>query len=670
MQFARQHWPAMKGSVRVSLAEIASRGSLRERPLPLNDDDKLDAALRAAHLPTLLMAYAHLSRDEAMLDAFAPHIHTIDSGKITQIPDDLADTLRQRMRAVLTTPGAAVPGTPDARLLQKIMSAGMGEPVSAEFIPLLLEQTGLGPQPDRSHRPARSRIPAGYKVLVIGAGLSGLVAGIKLAQAGHDYEIIEKASEVGGTWWTARYPGAGVDTASHFYSFSFEQTPEWSTYTPKSEEMRDYLIGVSHRYGLRDHIRFETTVGALRWIADRQVWEATLHDANGTRTVHANAIINAHGRLSRWSMPAIPGLEDFAGPVMHTADWDDGVDLAGKRVALIGTGASGAQCGPAIVDTVSHLTVFQRSGHWVVPNANAGAPVPEAVRWAMRHIPHYLEWFRFGIYWTGSDGLYANLIKDPDWPADSPSVSFINEQLRQYCLHNLNTKLKGRPDLIARLTPDSPVFSKRIVMDTQWVDMFTRDDVTLVSDGIARIERDTIVASDGSEHPTDAIVLATGYDVARMLGSLDVIGRDGRNLRDEWGDEDPVAYFGLMVPGFPNYFHILGPNSAPNHGAGVNLVAEAQVNYILECLDHVIEAGGSAIEPTEEAFVAFNERVQGQMPKMIWTHPKANSYYRNSKGRVIGSWPFRLLDYWTECRGPVPEHFHIHQRELATEPAE
>jgi len=155
-----------------------------------------------------------------------------------------------------------------------------------------------------------------------------------------------------------------------------------------------------------------------------------------------------------------------------------------------------------------------------------------------------------------------------------------------------------------------------------------------------------------------------------MLGNLTVIGRDGRSLGEEWGDEDPVAYFGLMVPGFPNYFHILGPNSAPNHGAGVNLVAEAQVNYILECLDHVIEAGGAALEPTEEACTAFNERVQGQMPKMIWTHPKANSYYKNSKGRVIGSWPFRLLDYWTECRGPVTGHFHVHQRELAAEPAE
>lgn len=645
--------------------------AVRIRPLPLADDSNLHAALAEADLPALLMAYVHLSRDEDMLDRFAPHIHALDSGKMTQIPDDLADDLRQKMRVILTTPGATPAEMPDARLLQKIMSIGVGEAVAQEFIPLLMEQTGLGEQADRSHRPARQRIPSGYKVLVIGAGLSGLAAGIKLAEAGYDYELIEKNPEVGGTWWTARYPGAGVDTPSHFYSFSFEQTPEWSTYTPQAAEMRDYLIGVSRKYGLRDHIRFETSVTAMRWIDARQVWDVTLRDKNGVESVvSANAVINAHGRLSRWKMPAIPGLADFSGPIVHTAEWDEGLDLKGKRVAIIGTGASAAQCGPAIAEEVAHLTVFQRSGHWVVPNAKANVPVSDAVRWAMRHIPHYLEWFRFSIYWAGSDGLYANLIKDPDWPKDSPSVSQINEYLRQYCMAHLEKKLAGRPDLIAKLTPDSPVFSKRIVMDTHWLDMFTRDNVELVADGIERIEGNAIVSKDGTEHPVDVIILATGYDVARMAGWLDIIGRNERNLREEWGDEDPVAYFGLMVPGFPNYFHILGPNSAPNHGAGVNLVAESQIHYILECLDQLVETGASSLEPTAEACAAFNERVQGQMPKMIWTHPKANSYYKNSKGRVIGSWPFRLLDYWTECRTPVLEHFHLHHSQPAVEPAE
>lgn len=643
----------------------------RPRPLPLVDNHELRAALAAADLPTLLMTYVHLSRDEAMLDRFAPHIHALDSGNVTNIPGDLAEMLRNRMQAVLTAPGAAVLEAPEPRLLQRIMSIGMGESVSEEFIPLLLEQTGLGPQVDRSDTVVRAQIPSDYKVLVVGAGLSGLVAGIKLAEAGYKYEIIEKNGEVGGTWWTARYPGAGVDTASHFYSFSFEQSPEWSTYTPKAAEMRDYLIQASHKYGVRDHIRFETCVTSMRWLTDEQIWEVALRDSSGAEsTVLANAIINAHGRLSRWKWPAIDGLQDFSGPMMHTADWDAELDLKGKRVALIGTGASAAQCGPAIVDEVEHLTVFQRSGHWVVPSPKAGAPVPDEVRWAMRHIPHYLEWFRFGIYWTGSDGLYANLIKDPAWPQDGPSVSLINDRLRQYCMANLEQKLKDRPDLLAKLTPDCPVFSKRIVMDTDWVNMFVRDNVSLETGGVERILPNAIRTTDGTEHPVDVIIFATGYDLARMAGYLDIIGRDGSNLREQWGDEDPVGYFGLMIPGFPNYFHILGPNAAPNHGAGVNLMSEAQVHYIIECLDHLVKTGASALEPTDQACEAFNDRVQGQMPKMIWTHPKANSYYKNSKGRVIGSWPFRLLDYWNESRSPKLEDFLVHQPEYASAAAE
>ncbi|MCC2603139.1 flavin-containing monooxygenase [Sphingopyxis yananensis] len=649
-----------------------SRSGGEARHLPLEDNENLRDALTQSDLPSLLMTYAHLSGDQEILARFQPHIHSITSGQMTDIPSELADELREKMRLFLTQSDDQLPPIPPTQHLQNIMTTGMGEPVAAEFIPLLLEQSGLGGQVDRSKRAARQKQPSQVKVLVIGAGISGLAAGIKLAETGYDFEIIEKLPEVGGTWFTARYPGAGVDTPSHFYSFSFAQNPNWSTYTPKGPEMRDYLIAVSHQFGLRDRIRFNHRVESLRWDAVRGLWHASVIRPDGTeQTISAHAVINAHGRLSRWQFPDIMGRDSFSGQMLHTADWDDELDLRGKRVAMIGTGASAAQCGPAIAGQVASLTVFQRSGHWVVPNATAGAPVAPAVQWAMQNIPYYLEWFRFGIYWTGSDGLYSNLIKDPEWPADSPSVSQENEYLRQYCLCNMNNKLAGRPDLIEKLTPNSPVFSKRIVMDTDWLRMFMKDNVALETSAIAEITADGIKMADGNFHAVDVIIFATGYNVSRMAGFMDVIGEGERNIQDEWGEEDPQAYLGLMIPNFPNYFHILGPNSAPNHGAGVNLVAETQINYIVESLDYLLENGAKAMAPTQAAHDAFQDRVQSQMPKMIWTHPLANSYYRNSKGRVIGSWPFRLLDYWSETRAPHWPDFALQQGDftpLAVQP--
>jgi len=575
----------------------------------------------------------------------------------------LADR-RERMRRLLTDPAYTFPASADAGLLRRIMSVGMGEPVADEFVPLLREQTGLGPQPDRSKRPARNRVAADHEVLIIGAGLSGMAAAIKLQEAGYNFTIIEKAPEVGGTWYSARYPGVGVDTLSHFYSYSFELNPDWSTYTPKGGEMQDYLVRASHKYGIRDRIRFETKVVKLAWNDEDQRWAVTVRKADGSEeTIRDNAVINAQGPIHFWEWPKIEGLDTFQGVKMHTAAWDPSVDLKGKRVALVGTGASAAQCGPAIAGDVEQLTVFMRSHHWVLPNATAGKPVPEAVQWAMRNIPQYLEWFRFNVYWTSSDGLYQNLLKDPEWADHPHSISATNDALRGYCLHHLNQTLADRPDLLAKLTPDVPVFSKRIVMDTNWLPMFLRDNVALETTGIERITPTGIRTADGVEHEFDVLIFATGYNLARMTGGLEIKGREGRDLQALWGDEDPFAYFGMMVPGFPNYFHMNGPNSGPNHGAGVNLLSEAQVHYILECLDLMAEEGVAAIEPTEAACEQFNEMVQGQMPNMIWTHPKSKTYYKNSKGRVIVSWPFRLVDFWNRSRKPIVEDLTLHSRQ-------
>ncbi|MFM7785483.1 MAG: flavin-containing monooxygenase, partial [Gammaproteobacteria bacterium] len=313
--------------------------------------------------------------------------------------------------------------------------------------------------------------------------------------------------------------------------------------------------------------------------------------------------MNGHGVLNRWSMPDIPGLSDFKGRAMHSAGWDPSVDLRGKRLALIGTGASGAQLGTATASTVEHLTVFQRSKHWVMHNPELRQDVTEGIRFALREIPHFKEWFRFRVYWFAGDGLYGNVLRDPDWPQQEYSISAQNHGAREYALSYLRERFADRPDLLAKMTPDYPIFGKRIVLDAAggWLDTLARPNVTVETRRIDHVEAEAIVLEDGTRVPVDVIALATGFEVTPALGHLHLHGRSGKDLAGSWGKDEARSYLGVMVPDYPNFFMTIGPNSAPNHAAGVNMVIEAQVNWIIEALDRVIATGARAIEPTEAA---------------------------------------------------------------------
>lgn len=606
------------------------------------------------------MVYTRATQDREFLERFAAHIQSPFSGQPTQIPPELERELRQRMAQLLADPSTDFHRPLPQDLMQRMMSVGVGEPVPDEFVPLLLDQMGFEKAVPRREVVGRRAPQANFNVVVIGAGLTGIAAGIKLAEAGYSYTILEKNPDIGGTWYENRYPGVGVDTPSHFYSYSFELNPEWRFYNPKGPEMQQYLLRVVEKYGIRPHIQFETRASACEFDDARSIWRVTLTGKDGkARVIEANAVINAQGPVNRWQLPDIAGLSDFAGPKMHTAAWDPAVSIKGKRVAQIGTGASGAQVGPALAAEAGHLTVFQRSKHWVLFNPEVKSEVPTGARWAMKNIPGYLTWFRFRVYWYAADGLFANVVQDPNWTGPDTAVSAQNEAVRQYCLWHLNSKLANSPDLLAKLTPDYPVFSKRIVLDDGWIDIFLRDNVTLETSPIDHVTRDSIVTKDGTEHKVDVIVMATGFNVAQMLGTLKVLGRGGRNLGEEWGPDEPRAYLGVTIPGYPNFFMTVGPNSAPNHAAGQNLVSEAQVHYIIECLDMVTAKQAKTIEATPEAYSAFNAKIDQRMTQMIWSHPKARSYYRNRKGRVFLSWPYRLVDYWTQTRKPDPSAFVV-----------
>lgn len=625
--------------------------------LPITDHQGLQRALREANLPSLLMVYVQLTGDEAMLDTFAPHLQSIYSTEVVEVPEELAADLRQRLFTLLTAemPVSEPPLSTD--FVRHMMSVSVGEAVDPELVPVLYDQMGFERPVPRKEQPGRPQPPADFRVLVIGGGMSGIAAGVKLGEAGYNYVIAEKNSELGGTWWENRYPGVGLDTPSHFYAYSFAQSPDWSHYHPKGAEIERYLLNVAGQYGVRERVQFNTRVRALRWDEDASLWHVRLESQGEVREESFNAVINGHGILNRWRMPDIPGLEDFRGVAMHTAGWDPEVDLKGKRVAIIGTGASGAQLAVAIAPEAAQLTVFQRSKHWVMNNPEIHLGVTEGVKFALRHIPHYMEWFRFRVYWFTGDGLYGNVLRDPTWEDQSLSISAQNDGARQYALAYMQRKFADRPDLLEKMQPDYPIFGKRIVLDADggWLDTLKQPNVSLETAGIERIVENGILTRDGRLVEVDVIALATGFELAPALGSMQVFGRGGVEAGAVWGRDEARSYLGIMVPGYPNFFMTQGPNSAPNHAAGVNMVIESQVNYIIEALDLLVAWGAKALEPTEAAYREWNERVDSQMQNMVWLHPKASSYYLNSKGRNWVSCPFRLADYWSMVREPDPE---------------
>jgi 4-hydroxyacetophenone monooxygenase len=625
---------------------------------PLGDPAAALERLKAADPRILLMSLVHLTGDEGLLDRFEPHIPAQMAGVkgvvVAGMPEEMQAELRERLVAILSQSPRPAEAPISARLIQRMMSVCAGERVGDEFVPFILEQAGFtGTQGvDLSER---ARPPAGFKVVVIGAGLSGIALGVKLGELGYDYEIIEQNPDVGGTWWINRYPGVGVDTPSHYYSYSFDINPDWPKYFSQGPVLIDYLQKAADRFGVRKNISFETTATAAVFDEKSGRWTVSVRDKAGAeRDITADIFIPAMNFTCAPSIPDIKGLDRFKGRALHTARWDESLDLTGKRVAVIGTGASSMQVCTTIAPQVEHLTIFQRSRHWIVPAPLVGKDVPEDVRWALRTIPHYAQWQRFLTYWTSSDGIYPLAVMDPDWHMKDVSVSASNERRRQILLGHIQSELEGRPDLIEKVTPDYPPMGKRIILDAGWYKMLRRDNVTLDESGIAEVTEDGILTKDGQHVPLDVIVLSTGFVLRPMLPTMTVTGPGGRTLAEVWDDDDPRAYMGMLVPGFPNLIVVNGPNSSPSHGAGQNLTSEASTNYVLGLLDLMLKADAKTVECKPEALEEYSAAIEEALGRMVWNHPKASSYYLNKHRRNTVSCPWRLVDFWWMTRRPEP----------------
>ncbi|MGW5222993.1 flavin-containing monooxygenase [Nocardia sp. NPDC004085] len=627
----------------------------------------LHQAIAECEAAPLLMSMVHVTGDLGLLDEFGARLSIEEPGNHYRTgtrptvppgtyPDDVAADIRARAREVLTPDSVAALGVPDDELFRRMATLCTAERVDAEFVPILLEQAGF--TKDRRHVPVTVTPPADFEVIVIGAGIVGINAGIKLGEADFPFTIFEERDDIGGTWHRNTYPGAAVDTPSHYYSYSFELNPNWSRYYPTGPEYQSYLLGVVEKYRLREHIRFGTRVRSATWLAGENRWEVVTEDRDGVVTRHrARAVVTALGMLNAPNIPEVPGMETFAGTVVHTANWDTGIDLRGKRVVVLGTGCTSVQVVASIVDEVDTLDVVVRSPHWLVPEKTVGGEVPAGEKWAMANLPFYDKWFRLRTYWFASDNLYPLPRIDKEWAATHLSASPANDMVLRTALEYLDKSFPDRPDLIEKLTPDFRPYAKRIVKDPGFFAALNREHVTLHRASFQRVTPEGVVTTEGEFIPADVIILATGFEL-QFTTTIDITGRDGRTLAEVWkGGEDPRAYLGVQVSGFPNLFVTAGPNAAPNHGAGHNITGEEQVHYIIECLQYLLENDHAAMDVQQGALDEYNRRVDEALDETVWVHPGAqvNGYYRNSSGRAIVPCPWRLVDYWTMLREPHPE---------------
>lgn len=469
-----------------------------------------------------------------------------------------------------------------------------------------------------------------FETIIIGSGFSGLGMAIQLKQAGrHSFIVLEKADDIGGTWRDNTYPGCACDVPSHMYSFSFERKPDWSRMYSTQPEILAYLKHCVRKHDLGPHIRLRAEMRDAVFDEARNIWNVSMTDG---RSLTTRFLVSALGALSRPAYPHLPGIERFKGKAFHSAEWDHCYDLAGKRVAVIGTGASAVQFIPQIAPHVSHLAVFQRTPVWVLPKMDR--PISPRERALYERVPGAMGAFRNLIYWrqefTALGFLHPKLMKR----AEELALRHVRRQISD-------------PALREKVTPRYTLGCKRVLISNDYFPALARPNVQLVTDGVAEITERGIIDLSGAQHPVDAIIYGTGFRVTDLLSPVHIIGRNGADLNDAWRN-GPEAFLGLMAAGYPNLFLLLGPNTGLGHNSVV-FMAEQQIRHALRCMNMVRKQKKTSIEVDAGAQVRFNRDIQRKLQTTVWASG-CKSWYLNENGKNVTLWPGFTFEYWRRMK--------------------
>ena len=634
------------------------------QPLP-HDDATMRQALEHGELAALLAACAHITGDLSVLDpSLRPDplkMREPQSGYTAdeqQLARQIAFDALRRFR----DERGGVPARPDVAQLHEIMNYCVGQEVSDRYVPLLLEELALDGDALRAPQWSKAALAPqrDFHVVVVGAGMSGIAAAHRLQQAGVQVTVFEKNTDVGGTWLENTYPGCRVDIQNHMYSYSFAQKHDWPYYFSTRPILQQYFRDCAVEFGVLPAVQFSTEVTSMTWDEAAQRWHVQVRDANGgERIVDADVVVSAVGQLNRPKYPDLAGLDTFAGPSFHSARWDHSVDLTGKKVAVIGTGASACQFIPIVAQQAAELHVFQRTAPWLIPAERYQQPVEEGFQWLLGHVPFYAQWYRFWMFWRGAEGMLPAATVDPEYPPTEFAVSAENEMMREMLQMWTDALTDGDPELRRALTPDYPPLSKRFVVDDgSWAMTLRQPHVHLVTTAIDTVEPNGVRTADGVLHEADVIIYATGFQASKFLTPMQVTGRNSVDLHEQWAG-DARAYLGVVVPNFPNFFCLYGPNTNIVVNGSIIYFSECEVHYLAECVRLLLAEHLGSIDCRPDVHDAYNERIDAANKLRTWGFSGVNSWYKNQFGRVAQNWPFSVLEFWEQTREPVSSDYVV-----------
>ena len=584
----------------------------------------LEAAIAALDPVVALLSLVQITGDRALLHRYGPALEgtqdktreafVATEGQLARNEADQGVAGEVRLQLLKAVREGRKPRLPDIdpALFRQMSRLALGLDLPEASLPVGYQHAGF--TTDTRVRAAQRVPPEGFKVLVVGAGMIGINAAVKLRQAGFEFQIIEALPDVGGTWLVNTYPGAAVDTPSRVYSFSFAHNASWTKHYPRGPEFLTYLNQVVDEYGIRERIDFNTEVDGAVWDETRHIWTVTATRNGQTVRYDANALFLAAGPNNGPKFPNVKNLDTFEGPLLHSAVWDNTVDLRGKHVVLVGTGCSGVQVASAIADTVASMTIIQRQPEHIIPNPLVHADVDILERWAMENIPFVKNWIRLQALSSALQDMRGMLTIDPEHHARTGGVSPLNDAIRDMCLNYLKSHFRDDPEMVSRLTPNFPVFAKRPILDCGFYDTLKKPHVTLVTGALAACEKDAVFLTDGTRIPCDALLLSTGYQKHEGT-QFDIQGRGGKTLQDAFTPA-PFAYNGMLVPDFPNFAILAGPYSrlVANHA----VVGEQHVHYLIELLQTMIDEDYGAIDVREAACRDWVAEVDAGLSRTTW----------------------------------------------------